>query len=258
MKYVIIKNNGDCGLCGYVWQVLRAIHKYPNRKYYIDFSQGCKYEDANITDTRNVWEYYFKQPGNSTYPLDSDIEIILESIIDEPESEFRDIYMVNPTLEYVSNRRYEFNKIITENIHLLPATGKKIQKFITENFTNKRVLGVHFRGTDHPDKQSVFNYFQSIKNKAANYDIIFCASDEKYRINALKAVFGKKVVSYNSIRSESEQPLHYSNKPKFKIGEDVIIETYIMANTDFLFCCSNSNVNYLARAINPKLESIAL
>jgi hypothetical protein len=258
MKYVIIKNNGSCGICGYIWQVLRAIWHNPDFRYYVDFSYGCQYGDDSVKETDNVWEYYFKQPGDSEYPPEDQVEKTIDEIINVPESEFRDVFMVDPTPEYISNRRHEFNDIINKHIKLQPSVESKIQEFVDRNFTGKRVLGVHFRGTDHPDKKNVFEYFQTIKDKAANYDLIFCASDEAERINALITVFGDKVVTYNSLRSESAEPLHYSDKPKFRIGEDVIIEAYLLSKTDFLFCCSNSNVNYLSRAINPTLESQAL
>ena len=258
MKYIIIKNNGSCGICGYIWQVLRAIWHNPGYRYYVDFSYGCQYSDDQVKETNNVWEYYFQQPGDSEYPPEEEIEKTIDEIINVPESEFRDVFMVNPTPEYISNRRHEFSKIINENIKLQPSVEQKIEEFAKRNFEGKRVLGVHFRGTDHPDKKNVYEYFQAIKDKAVNYDVIFCASDEAERINALATVFGSKVVTYDSLRSESAEPLHYSNKPKFKVGEDVIVEAYLLAKTDFLFCCSNSNVNYFSRAINPVLQSQAL
>lgn len=45
---------------------------------------------------------------------------------------------------------------------------------------------------------------------------------------------------------------------QYKIAEDVIIESFLMANVDFLVCCAGSNVNFLSRAINPNLNSITL
>lgn len=258
MKYIIIKNNGSCGICGYIWQVLRAIWHNPGYRYYVDFSNGCQYSDDQVKTTDNVWEYYFQQPGDVDYPPEDQVEKVVDEIINVPESEFRDVFMVNPTQEYISNRRHEFNKIINDHIKLQPSVEKKMQEFIDFNFKGKKVLGVHFRGTDHPDKKSVFEYFQAIKDKAVDYDLIFCASDEAERIDALTTVFGDKVVTYNSLRSETAEPLHYSDKPKYRIGEDVIVEAYILSKTDFLFCCSNSNVNYFSRAINPTLQSIAL
>lgn len=257
MSYIIIKNDGSCGICGYIWQVLRVMWHYPDRKYFIDFSNGCQYKDPDVTTTQNVWEYYFKQPHSDTYP--TEIEAVIDRIIDKPESEFRDVFMDNPTQEYISTRRREYYNIIQKNIKLQPHIQSKIDEFVEKNFRDKRVLGVHFRGTDHPDKKNASDYMQTIKDKAASFDVIFCTSDEFSRYNLLKTVFRDKVVTYDSIKSSDDKPLHYKQDvSKYKIGEDVIVESYLLSKTDFIFCCGNSNVNYLSRAINPDLQSRTL
>jgi hypothetical protein len=208
MKYTIITNQGSCGICGYIWQALRVMWHYSNSKYYVDFSD-CHYRDTSITTTSNVWDYYFEQPHSSQYPQAEEIESTIDAIIDTPVSEFRDVFMVNPTKEYIDTRREEYYKIIKNYVKLKQHVADKIESFINLNFKGKKVLGVHFRGTDHPDKKEVVEYLQTIKDKAANYDIIFCASDEASRYNVLKTVFGDKVVSYDSIRSDTAAPLHY-------------------------------------------------
>jgi hypothetical protein len=259
MSYTIIKNDGSCGICGYIWQVLRAMWHNPNSSYYIDFTQRCQYKDDTITKTSNVWEYYFKQPHSDDYPASSEIVSVIDRIIDVPESEFRDVFMINPTKEDIAARRHEYFNIIKKYIRLQPHVENKINNFVENNFKGKKVLGVHFRGTDHPDKKEITEYLQVIKNKAALYDIIFCASDEYSRYNMLKVVFGDKVVTYDSIKSDDDKPLHYKESiSKYKIGEDVIVEAFLLSKTDFIFCCGNSNVNYLSRAINPTLESQVL
>ena len=259
MNFTIIKNDGSCGICGYIWQVLRVMWHNPNSKYYIDFTSGCQYQDYNITKTSNVWEYYFKQPHSDTYPSPEQITKVVDRIIDVPESEFRDVFMVDPTNENITARRNEYFNIITNYISLQPQIQEKIDTFVDKNFKGKRVLGAHFRGTDHPDKKDITEYLQTIKDKAATFDTIYCASDEYSRYNILKTVFGKKVVTYESIKSDDDKPLHYKNEvSKYKIGEDVIIESFLLSKTDYLFCCGNSNVNYLSRAINPSLQSQTL
>lgn len=265
MKYTVIQNNGVCGICGYIWQTLRAMWHYPDSKYYVDFSKNCQYADSSVKTTDNVWEYYFEQPHIQTRPPVEEISTTIDKIIDVPESEFRDVFMKNASHEYISRRRLEYGNIIAKYLKLKPHIEEKVSNFVSTYFKGKKVLGVHFRGTDHPDKKEVFEYLQTIKNKAVDYDIIFCASDEAARYNALKTVFGKKVISYDSIRSTSSHPLHHSNDPTYyssipgyKLGEDVIIEAFLLSKTDFIFCCSNSNVNYLARAINPTLPYQAL
>lgn len=255
MKYTIIKNSGYCGIAGYIWQVLRAMWHNPNSKYYIDFTVDCQYRDESIQHTSNVWEYFFKQPHSDTYPDSSDIEKIVDRIIDVPESEFRDVFMNNPTQEFITKRRRDYNNIFEKYIKLQPHVEDKINKFTEEHFKDKKILGVHFRGTDHPDKKNVTEYLQTIKDKASAYDFIFCMSDEYDRYNMIKTVFGNKILNYNSVKSKNESPLHCSqSRDIYKIGEDVIVEMFILSKTDFIFCCGNSNVNYLSRVINPTVS----
>ena len=61
------------------------------------------------------------------------------------------------------------------------------------------------------------------------------ASDEQYRVDCIKQAFGDKVIEYDvTFRSISDSPLHYHNSmqcSKYYVGEDVIIEAYLLAKT---------------------------
>jgi hypothetical protein len=90
---------------------------------------------------------------------------------------------------------------------------------------------------------------------------MFVCSDEQLRINVLRYEFGKKVIFYDSIRSKTESPLHYYKQYKYspsKIGEDVIIEAYILSKCNFLLCCPQSNVNFLACHLNENINYKAI
>lgn len=259
MKYVIVRPENSCGICGYIWQVIRGIYHNPNKQYYIDFC-NCLYRDPAFSLISNPWEYYFKQPCTDKQPSTNEIEGIV-GLIDTPVSEFRDVFMVNPTPELIQSRRNAFHDIIKKYIIPLPHIQQKIDTFVDSNFKNKKILGLHLRGTDHPDKKPMQHYMQFIKDKLMDYDKLFVCSDEQYRVNFCKVVFGDRVITHDSYRSDSPAPLHYkpvTENYQHKIGEDAIIESYLMSKCNFLICCSNSNVNYLSRAINPNLPSIAL
>lgn len=258
MKYVVIKNSGFCGIAGYVWQVLRAMWHNPDSLFYVDFTENCQYQDAALTHTQNVWEYYFKQPHTEVAPNLVDVKLTIDHVIHDMDSEFRDVFMSNASKENVDRVRLKFNDIIRKYLVLQPHVEAKINNFVKDNFEGKRVLGVHLRGTDHPDKKPPTQYLQAIKDKAAEYDVIFCMSDEYERFNLIKTVFGNKVVGYDSIKSNTNSPLHCAKVDTYKVGEDAIVEMFILAKTDFAFCCGNSNVNYLSRAINPHLPSLSL
>ena len=63
------------GLCGYWWQVLRAIYKYPNDKYYIFV--------GNPNGGENVWDFYYKQPHINICPQLNEILAETGIIFDE-------------------------------------------------------------------------------------------------------------------------------------------------------------------------------
>lgn len=265
-NYILIKPQENCGMCGYIWQTIRAIYHNPNKKYYIDFSNSI-YRPAGTTD--NVWDYYFQQPHINTKPSPEQIEKEVGIIFDQ-HSEFvwRDIKPNTP--EEIQRRRNEFGSIIKTYCKLQPTVQQKIDTFVKENFEGKRVLSVHFRGTDHPDKKNMDKYMQTVKETLVNYDKIFVCSDEYERLRLAEVAFKNKFVCYNSLRSDKINiPLHsHPNDPRYsrnntqeyqrKIAEDVIIEAFLMSKTDLLMCCPESNVNFLARAINPHLQSISL
>lgn len=261
-NYIIIKPQENCGMCGYIWQTLRAIYQNPNKKYYIDFSNSIYKPNM---DNTNVWDLYFEQPHINIKPSEDQIEKEV-GILFDVESAFIWSEIQPNTPEQIQKRRDEFSNIINHYIKLKPHVQNKIDKFVEEKFKNKKVLGVHFRGTDHPEKKKAVEYMQPIKDMLVDYDVLFVSSDDHERFRLAEVAFKNKIVSYESIRSNKNGiPLHShpydprynrNNTPEYqyKIGEDVIIEAFLMSKVNFLFCCPGSNVNYLARAINPNLQ----
>ena len=258
MSYLIIRPDTYSGMGSYIWQVLRAMFHYPDVKYYIDFSTSI-YADDTVKNTGNVWEYFFEQPHFSTIP-EGLTHIGTVGNIEEQSSEYRDVYMLNPSPQIIAEKRNIFNSIIKKNIRLLPHIQHIIDDFVAKEFTGKRILGVHLRGTDHPEKSNIEVYIEYIRKKENEYDKIFVCSDEQDRVSVVQEVFGEKVITYNSVRSTTASAsLHHTPTNtagyRYKIAEDVIVEAYILARTNFLLCLPNSNVNYLARAINPDIQS---
>jgi hypothetical protein len=261
--YIVIKPEDNCGMCGYIWQTIRGMYHNPDKKYYVDFSNSI----YKIKED-NVWEYYFEQPHTDSRPPDEDVEKT-EGIIFNQESEFV-FREINPnTPEEIKRRRLMFNDIIEKHFKLKPHVQEKIDLFVKENFEGNKVLGVHFRGTDHPEKKHMDEYLNYVREKVLDYDKLFICSDEWDRFRLAEISNKDKACSYDSIRSKNIIPLHghkvYSPHKRvedadyqYKIGEDVIIEAYLMSKVDFLVCCGGSNVNYFSRAINPHLDSIEL
>jgi len=264
-KIILINPTSSCGMCGYIWQVIRAMYHFPNNKYYILLEKECMFYDDSIEHTKNVWEYYFEQPHISNLPNQ---EAIIKKIglLQDEFSEFRDCYFKKPTRELIQMRRNEYHKIIEKNLILKSTIKQKINLFYNNYFKNKKVLGIHCRSTDHPDKINILNYIKIINSLSDQHDLIFASSDEERPILELKEIFKDKLITYDSLRSYNNYPLHHRNDQRiltkfgynYKIGEDVIIESYLLAKTNFLLCTTNSNVNYLTRAIEPKLPYLVI
>jgi hypothetical protein len=262
-NYILIHPTSAVGMCGSIWQVIRAMYHYPNEKFYVLLGNDCLFYDPNVEDTQNVWEYYFEQPHAKNLP--SKEEIIKEvGLLQDEFSEFRDNYMKSPTKDFIYKRRAEYNNIINQNLKLKPNLLNKINFYYDAYFKNKKVLGIHCRSTDHPDKIDIEYCMNMLDSLSNQYDFIFASSDDEAQIKKLKDFFGKKLITHDSVRSFDGQPVHHrydqriSGRSNYKVGEDVIIESYLLSKTNFLFCTTNSNVNYFIRALNPNLPYIII
>lgn len=260
MNYILVKPLHDSGICGYIWQFLRAVYENPDKKYYVDFSYSI-YQQNRGQD--NVWDWFFEQPHFDEEPKHLLIEKTTR-VPSDPRSEYIEPFIVseNQNQEY-NRRRKVYNEIINKYLKLKPTVQGKIDDFYESNMKGFKVLGVHFRGTDHPDKKPMEYYIPIIQEKLKEYDKILVCSDEDRRFEIAKNSFGDKCISYESNRSKTTNPLHSptikrGNEYHYKVAEDVIVESFLLSKTDYLFCCHGSNVNFLSRAINSRLDYVML
>jgi hypothetical protein len=244
----------NSGLFAFIWQSIRGIYHNPNEKYYFKFGPECCYYDHSILGMNNAWEYYFEQPHINYQPFN--VKKVV-GIIDVIESEFREGEEFGLSREEYNNRRFVFNEIIQKYIKLKPHIQNKIDEFCQMHFKNKRVIGIHCRGTDHPNNTDITKFLDKIKQLSAGYDLIFAMSDEQSKIDVLQEAFQDRLVTCNTYRSPSNMPLHISmrnmHNPRL-IGEEVLIEAYVLARTDRILLYTGSNVNFYVRALNPTLQ----
>jgi hypothetical protein len=248
----------DSGLFAFIWQTIRGIYHNPDRQYYFYFGHECCYYNSNFKGFNNAWDYYFKQPHIQNMPNFVEKEV---GLIFDFESEFREGVDFNLNYNEYNNRRFIFNDIIKKYYILNDVITEKIDTFYTNNFKNKKVLGIHCRGTDHPNNTDITKYLKKIENIANDYDIIFATSDEQSKIDILIEYFGNKLITYPTFRSPNGLPIHISLRHLYEpnlIGEEVLIEAYLLSKTDLLLLYTDSNVNFYVRALNPNLPYINL
>jgi hypothetical protein len=250
----------NSGLFAFIWQTIRGIYHNPNKQYYFYFgTECCYYDDSLPAVNNNVWDYYFDQPHSPTFPLNIEKEV---GILNDFESEFRE-GLEDFGLDFTeyNKRRFIFNKIINKYYKLNSHMDAKVQDFYNNYFVNKKILGIHCRGTDHPNNTDISKYIAEIDSISSEYDYIFVASDEQSKIDVLRQHFGEKLLTYNTFRSPNGLPIHISLRHMHNsrlIGEEALIEAYLLAKTNLLLIYTGSNVNFYVRALNPTLKYMQL
>ncbi len=168
-------------------------------------------------------------------------------------------------------------KIIRQYIKPNQATSEIIQQHL-EKFTGRYVIGLHIRGLgrNHGGAASIlrrhgrgqlemdYDRFFAVIDKRINQQpdaAIFVCSDSLTVINHVVKTYGERVISYPASRSDfGEMHAGHANNQGFefspyKLGQDVMVEAHLLANTDF-FVHGNSNVANFVLCKNPNLDSV--
>jgi hypothetical protein len=84
---------------------------------------------------------------------------------------------------------------------------------------------------------------------------VFVCSDSEMVIDECRCAYGKKILTYGSIRSSVGEMHQQAGKYSgYRLGMDVIIEAYLLSQTDYLVH-GNSNVSNFVLCLNPVLEA---
>lgn len=252
MKHLILEtgNSPDSrGFFSFVNQYLAACNHYngdDNIYISFDLTNKSKYYDPTINYTSNVWEYFFKK----------------DELLGIPEERtawgvFGNIYGYEFDFNNLSERVLAEN-IIKEKIILLPEISNKINKFYEENFKNKKILGVHKRGTDiglHHGVKEITEYFNEIDIIIDNYDGIFISTDERSVIDTFKDKYPNVLFySYESLSTTIGLPnFKAPTVNPYKMLEDIIIDAYLLSKVCFLLQ-TNSNLSNFALLANSNLN----
>lgn len=207
----------------------------------------------------NVFEYYYKK-GHS---------IVEKEIINLPT-----IVVSNPAkfLKWCRISTFEkrvSNLIILKYFKLRSEIKTALSEFKKANFSQSKILGVHYRGTDKITEYALveFKEYESkirIALESKLFDKIFFCSDELKLRARVKKKFGDKVVIYETAakyhRSSENHELgiHFTQSTPFLAGQDALIECYILSQCNALLSSSRSSMSLFATFINPNLFHIVL
>jgi hypothetical protein len=199
-------------------------------------------QNKNINNLNNIWELFFKKTSNYN----------LRTVYNSKNVYFSPNKLNFKLFSYKSkNLRKIFDKYVQINVKILDI----IEKFTKKNFGNKKVLGVHLRGTDqklsanHAHPPSIYEIQDLIdeKIKKFKYEKIFLLTEElNYHIK-LKKRFGSKICSYSFFRANNIEDFSSSNRKNHRnrLGIESLIEGITLSQCNEIIYCE-TNISLFA------------
>jgi hypothetical protein len=152
------------------------------------------------------------------------------------------------------------NAIINQHITCKGHVTSTVNQFIYEKFRGRRILGIHYRGTDKSVEapRIPYEYVLDISKRYEDVNF-FVATDETQFLDFMLSKYDNRVIYYDSIRSEVGKPIHLTQQGKvgYQIGKDALIDCLLLSSCDFLLR-TESNLSQACTFFNPKLKVINL
>lgn len=226
----------------------------------IYWSNDCLYYESNwYKGGNNLWEYYFSPVSSEKHhPGDP----IRRDYFD-PDKQGIDLSF-DKCKSYNTQKelRYKVHALIQKYIKIRPRILQRVSSFYDQHMKGKNTIGIHVRGTDKNTeiKQVSIEEIALIANKAAESlpeCQFYVATDDDALLKQITPLLKHKVITCNSTRSTTGQPIHKFGKNKSQLGEEVIIEVQLLALCQkFIHTCSN--VSSAVLFFNPELDNVLL
>ncbi|WP_314762865.1 O-fucosyltransferase family protein [uncultured Selenomonas sp.] len=234
-------------------------------------SSNCIYAEIDpINGTSDPFEYYFEQVSDiSIEETQKSARVFLYKWPHSVRIE-RELGDMNPNMaggyhvddRYIEKMALVLKKYIRLNSIVQNKVCQDMQTLMLGKWDEKKVLGVHIRGTDyalnwknHPNMVTVDEFIEAVDEALAkyNYEYIFLATDDKRRLLAMQEKYGERLIYYHDVaRGENElniamekndRPMHH-----YLNGLEVVRDMYTLARCDSLIC-GLSQVAIFARII---------
>lgn len=253
IRIITMEHNPNVGMFATANQILGELHLFETGQLpqvsalEVDFrTNGLYYDESHGP---NWWNYFFEPiyVGEKT-----------------------NVITVYPTKEDCflawSHRRQltkkQASELVKKYIHIQPHILLKIDAFIAEHFRDHYMIGVHFRGTDKAveaprvDYEIIFKEIRSYLPLDKSF-LLFIATDEINFLEQAKLDFPGHVIALDAHRTEHNKGIHFENKNNYCIGEEAIMDAYLLSRCNLLIRTS-SNLSLWSTFFNPELPVILL
>lgn len=215
-------------------------------------------ENKKIKKTYNAWEYYFEKLNKfSLEEVYNSKNVLITS------DKFFHFFTYNIDLDdqmiKILQRKIKINKILN-----------KSYERISNIFKNKKILGIHFRGTSY--KRSPGHPFPATKRqmlkitkkiiKEEKIDKIFLVTEEKNYLEFFQKNFGDKLIyikcCYRSNKNDAFN-IYPRDRHRYKLGREALLETLLLSKCDyFIYLCSNVSSAAISFNLNKDQKRIEI
>jgi hypothetical protein len=275
----------DVGLFSLVQQVVANVAwaDHEGRLPIADFRERCCYwTPRGYAGAESVWEYYF-EPLVDGFPA----EAITDSVRAKVDESFPDqndlgrfidpkVFVTNhygdhpslatqaPAIPYALGSapralRTWTSQIMRDYVRPRSYLADKVDRFVTERFGEREVIGVHVRGTDSVSAEETRAYRQgsldldryvaALARLLAQRPqaLVFVATDAQASLECLTDAFGDRVIAYDTMRHlEGEAAgagptgcimpayITHDRDAAARNGEDAIVEYLLLGRCSHL------------------------
>ena len=222
--------------------------KYTPVVYWNDVSKY--YVPEGYNGATNVWEYYFKPVSTLVY--DESDKLYCGYFAPDGKGIVHKPFNCKKMLEC----RFWGKELIDKYIRPNAIVASKIDDFYKKHIEGKKTIGIHLRGTDKKGEVKPVSP-HIIFEEANTYEgyQYLVATDEQRLLDLAKAGLKGPVICYDAYRSLDGKPIHRNKPSKAQIGEEVVVEVYLLSKCDmFLHTCSN--VSGAVMFFNPDMPHV--
>jgi len=126
----------------------------------------------------------------------------------------------------------------------------EVEKFYTENMKGKNWVALHIRGSDkvYETNNLFFIYEESKKFIQRIIDLnpdinIFLMTDSDQTVSSLRELYKGKILTMESLRSQTEIGVHLQGHDGNLIGRQVLLESLVATKCDYFVGNKESNVS---------------
>ena len=200
-------------------------------------------ELKEIDNSLNSWEYYFTQTSNFN----------LQQVYESKKVIFsRDDF--NYKMQYRIHLEPKFRQFIGKEINFKKKYIDFVDNYFQKNdIVDKKILGVHFRGTSYKTSRGhifpatipqIKKYVDKVIAEE-NFDKIFICTEEKNYLDFFKREYKDKLLYIDSFRSDKNDAFLNYSRPnhRFLLGDESIKEALILSRCKSLLFVRSNIIN---------------